>query len=142
MKWSELYSSARKPEMKDIEKFVKSPGWAELCKYLETTYKVSPSIQYSQCSMQRGWNVKYRKSSRAVCTLYPEDGFFICMVSIGPKEAQEAEMILQNCTAYTQEVYSKAGALQGSRWLMLNITDEDILEDAKELIRVRMKPRR
>ncbi len=51
-------------------------------------------------------------------------------------------MILQNCTAYTQEVYSKAGALQGSRWLMLNITDEDILEDAKELIRVRMKPRR
>lgn len=142
MKWSEVYSPVRQPDMKEIGTFVNSTGWGALCKYIETTYKVSPRIEYSQCSMQAGWNVKYKKSSRSVCTLYPEDGYFICLVSIGAKEAREAELILKNCTSYTQELYAVTVPFNGSRWLMIEVTDEHILEDVKELIGVRMKRRK
>ena len=84
------------------------------------------------------WNVKYKKSGRAVCTLYPEDGYYICMVSVGGKAAEGADEVLVECTPYVREVYAKAKPFNGSRWLMINVTDALILEDVKALIRLRM----
>lgn len=139
MRWHEIYSANCQPDMKQIGEFVKSRYWNQLCSYVEKTYTTSPRIEYSRCSMQTGWNVKYKKGSRAVCTLYPDDGFFICMVSIGAKEAPEAELVLKGCSAYLQELYAKSNPFNGGRWLMIEVRDEETFCDAKEMIGVRMK---
>lgn len=139
MIWHETYTPDRQPDMKQIGSFVNSRYWNQLCSFVEKTYTTSPRIEYSRCSMQTGWNVKYKKGSRAVCTLYPDDGFFICMVSIGAKEAPEAEMVLQSCSPYLQELYEKSNPFNGGRWLMIEVRDEETLNDAIEMIAVRMK---
>ena len=113
MVWHETYPAHCQPDMKQIREFVDSPYWEQLCSYLQKTYVTSPSIEYSRCSMQTGWNVKYKKGSRAICTLYPDKGYFICMVSIGAKEAAEAELVMKGCSPYLQGLYKRRFLLMG-----------------------------
>jgi hypothetical protein len=141
MAWSEQYTKADEPALTQIAKYIGSPLWQELCGFLETNYGTLPKVEYSMCSGARGWNVKYKKGSRSLCTLYPHEGFFTCLVCIGPKEVMEAELVLTACSAYTQELFRKAGAVNDTRWMMIDVTSRNILEDAKRLIFVREKPK-
>ena len=86
--------------------------------------------------------MKYKKGSRAICTLYPDHGYFICMVSIGAKEAAEAELVLKGCSPYLQELYAGTAPFNGGRWLMIEVRDKETLEDVKEMIGVRMKKKK
>lgn len=140
MAWNEVYTQAQKPKWEEISAYVDSPEWEKLCGFLETTYGVSPLIEYSVCSGAPGWNVKYKKSSRSLCTIYPEKGHFTCLVSIGRKEAVEAELILNTCTPYLQNLYENTRLFNGSRWLMIDVTSEEIRRDVEELIRIRVHP--
>ncbi|KAB2952754.1 DUF3788 family protein [Heliorestis acidaminivorans] len=36
---------------------------------MEEAYQAKPHITYSKCSAQPGWNVKYKKSGKSLCTL-------------------------------------------------------------------------
>jgi hypothetical protein len=85
--------------------------------------------------------VKYKKSGRALCTLYPDAGQFIALVTIGAKEATEAELLLPTCTEFLRELYARTQTFNGARWLMIHVTDEGVLEDVKKLIRLRVAPK-
>lgn len=139
MKWNELYSKAMMPDMQQISAFVASPLWEEICSYLETGYGVLPKVEHSICSGAPGWNVKYKKSGRALCTLYPNEGFFTCLVSVGSREAMEAELLLLSCSETVRKLYWNTKPFNGSRWLMIPVTAPEILEDAKRLIDLRVK---
>ena len=140
MRWIEAYTRGDKPEFEEISSYVESPLWDELCKFIEATYMISPSIEYSRCSGAPGWNVKYKKSSRALCTLYPNKGYFTCLVSIGRKEAPQAEMVLSSFSDYLQELYKNTNVFNGSRWLMIDITSKRICGEVKELLSIRICP--
>lgn len=83
MEWHELFPKTRQPEPSEIEAYIESPLWAEFCGWLQAAYAAGPLIQYSVCSGAPGWNVKFRKGSRAICTNYPRRGYFTCLVCIG-----------------------------------------------------------
>lgn len=140
MKWIDTYTKENKPEFEEISSYVESQVWDELCKFIEDTYMVFPSIEYSTCSGAPGWNVKYKKSSRALCTLYPNKGYFTCLVSIGRKEAPETEFILGSFSDYLQEVYKNTTVFNGSRWLMIDVTTPQICGEVKELLSIRVHP--
>ncbi len=139
MEWNQIYGPDSQPDMCQITDYIQTPLWKELCGYLEDSYGVSPKIEYSRCSGKPGWNVKYKKSGKALCTLYPEEGFFTCMVSIGRKEAPEAELLLTACTSYVKDLYAGANPFNGSRWLMIEVKDLQTLSDVKALIGTRCK---
>lgn len=140
MKWIDTYTKENKPEFEEISSYVESRVWDELCKFIEDTYMVFPSIEYSTCSGAPGWNVKYKKSSRALCTLYPNKGYFTCLISIGRKEAPEAEFILGSFSDYLQEMYKHTPVFNGSRWLMIDVTTPQICGEVKELLSIRVHP--
>ena len=81
MTWNTLWPQDRKPTPGDIAEFVDNPLWKTLCSWLESGYRTVPRIEYSRCGMAPGWNVKYTKGGRALCTLYPAAGSFTCLVS-------------------------------------------------------------
>jgi AraC family transcriptional regulator len=56
----------------------------------------------------KGWNVKYRKGGRALCSLYPKQGYFLALV---PYEG-------------------KSNAFE--------VSSEDVLQDVKNLIALRI----
>ncbi len=140
MTWRERYPKTCEPTLNQIAEHIGSPLWQELCGFVETAYGSRPKIEYSTCSGAPGWNVKYKAGGRALCTLYPHEGYYTCLICIGPKEATEAELALTACRPYTRELFQNAGALNGARWLMIDVKSRDILEDAQRLLRVRTKP--
>lgn len=141
MEWAELYPITKKPEWDEISDYVSSSLWEELYGFIEETYRILPCVEYSKCQWAPGWNVKYKKGGRSLCTLYPNKGYFTCLITIGRKEADEAERMIYCFSDYLQELYQNAGDLNGSKWLMIDITTSRILEEAMELICVRIPPR-
>lgn len=140
MAWSERFPFSQPPALDEIEEFVESDAWGDLNAYIQSAYAVSPSLEYSKCAMQRGWNVKYKKGGRSLCTLYPMDGSFIVLVVIGRREMPEAEQMLPFCSPYVQELYKKTPFSAGGKWLMIRVSQPGILEDVKKLIGTRYKP--
>lgn len=139
MNWNELYPKGSEPQLSAVSSYVDSPLWEQLCCYLEDNYGVAPVVGHSICSGAPGWNLKYKKSGRALCTLYPAKGFFTCLVSIGSREAMQAELLLCTCTDYLRELYWNTKPYNGGRWLMISVTSPEILEDVKALIALRVK---
>lgn len=134
--------NSENPTIEEITSYVSNSLWNELCDFIENTYSVLPQIEYSKCSMKPGWNVKYKKSSRAICTLYPDKGEFTCLIVIGSKETMEVELMLESCNPYINEIYKQAKPFNGGRWLMIDVKTLQILNDVKELIRIRTKPKK
>lgn len=142
MDWIRLYGSDKQPTELEISEYINNPLWADLNSFLQVNYEVNPSYSYSSCSGQPGWNIKYQKAGRSLCTLYPMENYFIALVVIGNKEQTEAELILTNCSKYTQELYNNSASSAIGKWLMINVTDKTILNDVKGLIQTRRKIKR
>ena len=127
----------QKPSMSTISAYVNSPLFECLCKHIETEYQSKPVLDYSRCSFQYGWNVKYKKAGRTLCTLYPMEGYYIALIVIGEREVTETEWMLPLFTEYIQQLYRETKMGMGQKWLMINVTDEVVLDDVKQLIYIR-----
>jgi hypothetical protein len=139
MEWSSLYTQSDLPTFADIGEYVGSELWETLNSFLQSTYHIQPKLFYSRCSMQSGWNIKYRKSGKSLCTLYPMEGFFIALVVIGGKESRKAELMLPSYSEYTQNLYQNTAFSAGGRWLMINVTEPAILNDVISLVQIRAR---
>ncbi|WP_312636180.1 DUF3788 domain-containing protein [Oscillibacter sp.] len=139
MDWAKRFGPDKQPTAAEIADYINSPLWIEMNRFMRENYEVQPSFYYSSCSAQQGWNVKYQKAGRSLCTLYPMDGFFIALVVIGAREQTEAELTMPLCEKYTQSLFFNTAFSAGGRWLMMNVTDAGILEDVKRLIQIRRK---
>ncbi len=135
-KWNNLDRTV-KPSMNTVGSFVGNALWAELCACIEEKYQARPVLEYSSCSWQPGWNVKYRKSGRSLCTLYPMKGSFTALVVISERERCETEMMLPLFSEKLREAYASAKEGNGQKWLMVDVDNSQVLEDVKKLIEIR-----
>lgn len=142
MNWDALYTMDTRPGLPQISGYIGNPRWEAFCEFVESTWGAAPLIEYSKCCGARGWNVKYRKSGRALCTLYPREGYFICLVSIGAREAPEAEAMLGGMSTPVRALYQNAKPLNGARWLMIDVVSDEALEDVKRLVSLRARTRK
>ena len=141
--WSEQYDSTCTPTNENIGKYINNNLWQELNTYLQDVYNIAPKIVYSGCSMEdgrwKGWNIKYRKSGKSLCTVYPNQGWFIALVPIGLNELSEAELIAPLCTEYSQNLFKQAVIGYNGKSLAFEVKSVDILNDVKEFISIRRK---
>ena len=141
MSWFQRYPKSQQPTLEQISEYIESPLWGELCAWAEKSYQIEPKVEHSTCSGAPGWNVKYKKGGRALCTLYPDEGQFTALITVGAKEAPEAELLLPTCSDYIRELFARTQTMNGARWLMIRVTDAQVLEDVKKLIRLRVAPK-
>ena len=145
--WSDLFGKENKPSDEQIQEFVTTPLWSDLADYLKQTYNVKPETEYSYCMMDKGawkgWNVKYKKGGKSLCTLYPKRGYFLSLITIAEKDAAEADLIIPSCTDYVQELYRRTGFGKNyGKMLGIEVTSEDILRDMKEFMALRAGSRK
>lgn len=139
MDWNTLYSDITPPSWEQVEEFVSSPLWVAFNKRIQSVYQIEPRVEYSRCSMQAGWNIKYKKSGKSLCTLYPMQGFFIALVVIGSHEITEAEILMPLCTGYMQTLFTNTKTGNGQKWLMIEVKDKEIIEDVFRVINLRKR---
>lgn len=142
MLWSSLYDKGHEPSDSQIKEFVNTPLWDDLVHTLQQTYHVQPKLFYSRCSMQdgffMGWNVKYKKRGKALCTLYPKQGYFVALIAVGANELTEADFLIPLCDEYTQDLYNRTASGKIGKSLAVEVTNESILRDVKNLIALRV----
>ena len=83
----ETFNKENQPTEAEIEDFVGVEIFAlfaDLDNHLRENYKIKPKLAYSNCAMDsniwRGWNIKYKKSGKSLCTIYPQQGYFLVLV--------------------------------------------------------------
>jgi len=139
--WAQAYSSDQKPTWEQIESFVSSQYWREFTGWIQKSYDVKPSIEYSIESGNSGWNVKFRKSSKALCTIYPDKGRFVVLVVVPPSLEPEAEYLFLTLSDHTQAIFRRARPMAMGRWLMIPIDAIETVNDAQRLITLRVPAR-
>jgi AraC family transcriptional regulator len=135
-KWDKDNRSQR-PALEQIDAYVDSPLWEALRDHIETEYQCDPRLEFSKCFAQYGWNIKYKKAGRSLCTLYPLTGHFIVLVVIGQREQAAFERALPSFSGYLQQLYRETPGGMGQKWLMIAVRDAQVLEDVKRCLAIR-----
>ena len=142
MTWAERFTSIQQPEMEDIAEWIGQPLFLELRDWMADTYGVQPLVEYSNCSMDRGWNVKYRKGSKALAACYIREGWFTAMVTLGAKQVEELTVLLPTFSTYLQELFAATPRFNGGKWLVIDVKSPEQLEDVKGLVLLKAKPKK
>lgn len=140
MKWNQLFPADREPSVEELDQYADNPLWPELRRYLKDAYGADPRADYSRCGLEPGWNVKFKKGSKSLATVYFRPGYVTAMVSVAPKDEVRAEGVLLACTEYTRTLYRKTASSKMGRWLMMDLTSREVLEDLKALLALRVRP--
>ncbi len=127
-----------RPDLEDIGTWVRNPVFMDLCTEIMTAYQCKEQIEFSMCSMERGWNVKFKKAGKSLCTIYPREGYITVLVVVGKKEKEAVEEMLPGCTEQLREIYHQTREWNSQRWLMIDMEDKDKLyQEVLRLIRIR-----
>jgi len=140
VQWNDLFDRDHEPTDDQVKEFVSTPLFGELDGYLRETFKVKPKLAYSGCGMDggawKGWNIKYQKSGKSLCTVYPKQGYLQLLVTIGARGVNEAELLMPMCTDYIQNLFAQSD-FHGSKYLSIELRNESVLHDVKRLIEIR-----
>lgn len=134
----DLQDKSNCPTLEEIGEYVRNPFFIQFCSEIKNAYVCSEKIEFSSCSMERGWNVKFKKAGKTLCTIYPRENFFTVMVVVGRKEKESVEAVLLQCTVELQDIYHQTNEGNGQKWLMIDLEDAGSLyQDVMRLIRIR-----
>jgi len=112
--------------------------WHTLMAHIEETYGTMPQITYSNCAGQPGWNVKYKKGGKAICTLYPEQDNFIALVVLNRADMDKLDAVRPAYTPGLLALYDGCRMFNSTKWLMIRITDDAVLDDVMKLMALKM----
>ena len=138
--WDVAWPQQIKPALSDIGAWVKNPLLEELMAWMGESYGVEPSVEFSKCSLDKGWNIKYKKGSKSLCVLYVRSGWFTAMVTLGAKQVAELETFLPTFSASFRKLYEKTPLFNGGKWLTVDVKKKKELEEVQRLILMKAKP--
>ena len=125
------------PSLEELCGYVRNPLFDRSCLEMKERFRCREKIEFSSCSWEPGWNIKFKKSGKNLCTLYPRESYFTVLVVIGAREKEAAELILPDCTDRLQEIYRQTKEGNGQRWLMIELEDRNgLYQDVLRLIQI------
>lgn len=126
------------PNEYEMSDYINNELWNKFCEFIKSTYNVNPRFEFSKCSLEYGWNIKFKKDSRTLCTVYPRENYFCVMLVIGKKEKEKFENLLHSFCIEIQEVYQNTRECNNQKWLMIDLEDDNRkYEDVKKILNIR-----
>jgi len=115
-------------------------AWLEIQKFITDSYHVLPEIVFY--GEKYGWTVRYRKSGKALCSLYPEKGGFTVQIVLGRKEFEEAHRVQDELSSKIRELLANTKQLHDGRWLWIRVLTMDDADDVKKLLEIKRRPKK
>lgn len=126
------------PELYEISEYIENSLFDELCKIMIDEYQAKVRIEFSKDVWARGWNIKFRKSGRSLCVVYPKKKYFSLLIVIGRREKEMFDHQYDQLTDEMRNIYLSTKEGMDQRWLMIDITSEnEVYLDALRLIKIR-----
>jgi hypothetical protein len=136
-----IANSAVVPTSGEIDAYIKEPVrslWLELNGFVQERYKITPKIQYSICAGKPGWNVKYQKSGKSICTLYPEKNCFVALVVIKLELAPMVQKAEPAFHPLIVDMVKNSKPFNNTLWLMIPVSERPVLESIFDLLILKM----
>lgn len=126
------------PTLEEISAYVRNSTFDQFCTDIKDRYSCKEKIEYSSCSWEKGWNIKFKKAGKSLCTIYPRESYFTVLTVVGQKEKAAVETLLPACAPELRELYRQTKEGNGQRWLMVDLEDRGSLYgDVLRLIEIR-----
>jgi len=135
-KLNPLYTPS-KQELADYVATEQRPLFNELCDFAEIKLKAKPQIDYSKCTAIPGWNLKYKKSSKSVFTLYPFEDKFIAMITMNFDSLEIFNVIKSDFSTKMQSFIEKTSFFNGTKWLLIDVKDKNDLNEVIMLLNIK-----
>lgn len=140
-----ILDGSHTPDYDEIDGYINDPArglWRQINSFIRERYKAEPRITYSKCAGKPGWNVKYQRSGKSICTLYPEKEGFITLLVVTLDLLPVVEAIYEEFTPGIRDTIKGARPFNGTVWLMLQVNDEAALADVKQLLILKQDAKR
>lgn len=140
-----ILDGSHTPAYDEIVDYINLPArelWRQINHFIQQEYKALPRIMYSKCSGKPGWNVKYQRSGKSICTLYPEKDSFVVLVVITLDLLPMVEALYEEFTEEVRETIRGAKPFNGTLWLMLQVNSEEALNNVKQLMLLKLETQR
>ncbi len=140
-----IHDGSHMPAYDEIVEYINLPArelWRQINHFIQQRYKASPKIMHSICSAKPGWNVKYQKSGKSLCTLYPEKDCFVSLIVITLDLLPVIEALSEEFTAEVLQKIRTAKPFNGTLWLMLQVKSDLQLNDVKQLLLLKHETQR
>ena len=131
-----------RPTEDDMTKTVgeKSSLWLEIRKYVEEYYDFIPELIYY--GQKYGWTLRYRKSGKTLCSLFPEKDSFTVLVVLGKKEVEKTFSIIDMLNVEVLTLFENAEQKRDGRWLWIRVLLNADVESIKVLLNIKRKSRK
>lgn len=113
-------------------------AWEELTGWIESNYNMD--ILWGKGGKAGLYEKKYRCGGKALCYFYPRRGNFGFMVIFGKSEREKFEQSISDFSKPLVDIYEKSTTYHDGKWVMLEITDSSLLDDAKKMLLIKRKP--
>lgn len=134
-----LTNPIHSPHIEEVSEIVGRPLFNTLCSEILARYNGKAELSFSKCSMGYGWNIKFKKGSKSLCTIYPHEGSFSLMIVIGRKQKEAAQSLLPSLHPVLEQIYDQTPCGNDQRWMWIDLEDQDELaDDLMKLIDLRL----
>jgi hypothetical protein len=132
-----------KPDSNKIISFIGNQfatKWIDIENFLKTHYGIEPETVFY--GKNYGWTVRYRKSGRTLCSLFPEKGSFTVLITLGKKESDLVLSMKYELSSQIFKVIQDSRQLRDGRWLWIRILNPNDITDIKKILTAKRKPKK
>ena len=114
--------------------------WIDIRKYIESNYDFSPELIFF--TKNYGWSVRYRKSKKTLCYLFPENDSFSLLIVLGSKEAEQIDSIKESLSQTVRRVFEDTEQFHDGRWMWIRVKEMSDIMSIKLLLAAKKQPKR
>ena len=143
MNYLRILDKAHKPSEKRILSYLgkrAQAAWLDIISFLKTNYDMRPEIDYG--GIKYGWSIRYRKSGKSLCTLFPERGAFTILIVLGKKEVGLFKDKIKDFSKNFVKLFKSAKQFHDGRWLWIRVLKKSDTKDIKSLLIIKKKPKK
>lgn len=138
-----MTDKAPKPTEQEMVKFIgeqAKEAWLEVRRFIEDNYGLIPETIFY--GTKYGWTIRYRKSRKTLCSLFPEKGGFTVLIVLGKKESEKALLIRDELSSKIRKLLGDTEQLHDGRWLWIRLLTTSDTNDIKKLLQIKRKPKK
>ncbi|NHJ31769.1 MAG: DUF3788 domain-containing protein [Asgard group archaeon] len=114
--------------------------WKEFTAFMNENYDlIAEKKNYGK---KWGWAIRYRKSNRTWCALYPRKDCFQVQIIFGKKEVEKFEKARSDFSDFVLNKFDTTRQLHDGRWMFFTVKDTTLIEDLKKLMLIKRKPKK
>ena len=130
----DITDKSHKPDIAEIREYISNDLFTDICRYMDEKHSALSSVEYSGDKVLLGWNVRFHKSGRTLCRIYPQIGYFKALIVVGRKEKEPVEALLPDMSPAMREAYASTPEGMGQRWIVIDVRQDDGLY--RDLLRI------